>query len=235
MASLVAGQLIHLPGASHIQTFAVLIALYIPVGLMVGWMTGLLAVAAIARWKTVARSMISILLIITALLGFRQRMAVIDPTFALVNRPDEVAMQWIHENTPAEAVFLVNGFLIYEGLYAAGSDAGWWIPLLAHRRNTMPPQYALLSESEAIPGYGRAVVQLVADLSQNSPTTDRGIETICQFGATHVYIGQGQGKVAQAALTPYLDAAQLSVSPYYELLYHQDRVWIFALKDGVCS
>ncbi len=32
-----AGRLIHLPGANLMQTFAILIALYIPVGLVVGW------------------------------------------------------------------------------------------------------------------------------------------------------------------------------------------------------
>jgi hypothetical protein len=234
LASLVAAQLIHLPGASHMQSFAILIALYLPVGLMVGWFVGSLVKVIMGRWKVWGMVGGIVVLLIVGLLGFRKRMAVVDPAYALVNRADEVAMDWIRANTPPEATFLVNGFLIYQGYSAVGSDAGWWIPFLAGRKNTMPPQYALFNEAEVQPGYGQAVVQLVTDLSETPPTTPAGLEKLCQFGVTHVYVGQGQGRVATIALTPYLVPDNLVASADFDLVYHQDRVWIFALKDGVC-
>ena len=70
----------------------------------------------------------------------------------MVTKPDRQAMTWIREHTPAQAKFLVEGFRIYGGRSVVGSDAGWWIPLLADRANTMPPQYALLNETPIISG-----------------------------------------------------------------------------------
>jgi hypothetical protein len=235
LALLVAARLIRLPGAGHMQSFAILIALYIPVGIMVGWLVAWLLTTAIQRWKKMRVQGVAAAILLIAVLGFRQRAAVVNPAYALVNRSDEVAMEWIRANVPSDAVFLVNGFLIYGGAYAAGSDAGWWIPYLARRDNTMPPQYALLNERETIAGYGRAVVQLVSELDENSPVTPEGLAKLCQFGVTHIYVGQGQGKVALEPLNPYLVPADLRSSPYFDLVYHEDRVWIFAVKDAVCS
>ena len=217
------------------QTFAILIALYMPAGMLIGWLVGRLAALAARRWEPWGAAVVAIGLLLAALLGFRERMAVVDPAYALVNRPDEVAMNWVRANTPSDAVFLVNGFPIYGGRYVAGSDAGWWIPFLADRDNTMPPQYALFNEVEAVPGYRQAVVQLVADLEEHPPTTSEGLEKLCEFGVTHVYIGQGQGKVASESLTPYLKPADLVTSPHFDLIYHEDRVWIFSVRGEACS
>lgn len=98
----------------------------------------------------------------------------------------------------------------------------------------MPPQYALYNEAEIEPGYDRAVVELVATLEDSPPTTDPGLKAICDFGVTHVYVGQEQGQVAAQELDPYLKPAELAIDPAFDLVYHQDRVWIFALKDGAC-
>jgi hypothetical protein len=235
LASFVAARLIHMPGANQMQSFAILIALYIPVGLVVGWMVGQLSAAVADRWEARGAGMVVVALLVVAVLGSRERVAVVDPAYALVSQADTVALDWINDNTPSNATFLVNGFLIYGGRSVVGSDAGWWIPFLAGRNNTMPPQYALLNEVEAIPGYGGRVVQLVADLNEHAPTSTEGLEELCAFGVTHIYIGQGQGKVAREDLTPFLIPSDLVASPFFELQYHQDRVWIFAVKGDACS
>ena len=178
---------------------------------------------------------VALALLIVAALGFGKRMAVIDPSYALVNRADEAAMDWVQANTAPNAVFLVNGFPIYGGRLVAGSDAGWWIPFLAGRDNTMPPQYAMFNEAEAAPGYGEEMVELVARLEAHGPTTPEGLAKICAAGVTHVYVGQGQGKVAKEHLKPFLNPPDLAKSPYFELVYHQDRVWVFTISGGACS
>ena len=43
---------------------------------------------------------------------------------------------------------------------SVGVDAGWWIPLLARRENTLPPQYALLAEKPISLDYSQRVVAL---------------------------------------------------------------------------
>ena len=94
--------------------------------------------------------------------------------YSLVTWPDLNAAGWIGANTPADALFLVEGFRIYGGVTAVGSDAGWWLPLLAGRANTMPPQYALV-EQPISPGYTQRVVDLVALLEEHSPASPQGI------------------------------------------------------------
>ena len=235
LASLVAAQLTPLPGAGFQNSFAVMIALYMPVGLLIGWLVGELVALASKRGFAWANAGAALVLVAVALFGVRERMTVVDPAYELVNHADEVAMDWIREATPPDAVFLVNGFTVHGGRSVVGSDAGWWIPLLAGRKNTMPPQYAVYNEVEAVPGYGQSVVRLVETLDGNAPTTDVGVDALCRFGVTHVYIGQGQGQVALNELTPYLVPADLLASPDFDLLYHQDRVWIFGVKDDSCS
>ena len=227
LSALVAGQLLRLPGANFMQNFAVLIALYMPVGLIVGWLFG--EVVAQRSWW------VPVLLTLVLILGtLPSQLKIVDPSFALVTRPDVRAMAWIQEHTPPDARFLVEGFRIYGGRSAVGSDAGWWIPLLARRENTMPPQYALLNEVPARPQYSQEVVDLVARLEQHAPSSAEGLKMLCKWGITHVYIGQRQGKAGAGAVQLF-SPDDFSNSPAFYLLYHQDRVWIFGLNPDACS
>jgi hypothetical protein len=129
---------------------------------------------------------------------------------------------------------LVEGHRIFQGYSAVGADGGWWIPLLAGRQNTMPPQYALLTEAPTEPGYSQEIVDLVTTLETNSPASPRGIQALCDWGITHVYIGQGQGEVGPEAVQLYSPTA-LAGSSAFSQVYRQDRVWIFALDPQSCG
>jgi hypothetical protein len=89
-----------------------------------------------------------------------------------------------------------------------------------------------------VPGYSQRVVDLVAYLEEHSPASPEGLAQLCEWGITHVYIGQGQGKIGKVI---FAEAAQLfspevlANSPAFQLLYHQDRVWIFALNPEACE
>jgi hypothetical protein len=234
LASLVAASLIRLPGASMMQNFAVLIALYIPVGLLVGWLVG--QVAGMARqWAGKAGRPAMALVVTTLGVWMAAGQArVVDPRFILVTRPDVRAMKWIRENTPPEARFLVEGFRIYGGYSAVGADAGWWIPLLAGRENTMPPQYALINETPADVGYTQRVVDLVAHLGTTSQVSPEWTQSLCDWGITHVYVGQGQGQVGAGA-TQLFSPAILAGNPALSTVYNQDRVYIFDLNPETCQ
>jgi hypothetical protein len=56
---------------------------------------------------------------------------------------------------------------------------------------------------------------------------------LCDEGITHVYIGQGQGKVGSSA-TQLFSPAELTSSGSFNMAYHQDRVYVFALKPEAC-
>jgi hypothetical protein len=233
LTSLVATRLLRLPGSSHIDSYAIMISLYMPVGLLGGyWIDSVLAwLERFGRWGNI----VAICGVVTiALLGGKDQSAIINPAYRLVAPADLAAMNWIRTNTLDDARFLVDGFLIYNGASVVGSDAGWWIPLLASRQNTMPPQYALIDEEPYQPDYGQAVVNLVTQLRQVGVTTSEGMRLLCQQGVTHVYIGQGQGQIAIPPPEPMLSLKDLESSPHFKTIYRQDKVGIWAFDTESC-
>jgi hypothetical protein len=234
LALWVAGRLISFPAANMVQNFAVLIGLYIPASLLVGWLTGALAEWAQRRRRTIWRWLWGLAVLTLALAGTVRQVRVIQPQHIMVTRPDMQAMQWIRQNVATQASFLVEGFRIYEGRTAVGSDAGWWIPLLAGRENTMPPQYALVAERPTDPGYSQQVVQLVANLETAAPASPQGLQYLCAWGISHIYVGQGQGKVGLDARQLFSPETLATASPL-DLVYQRDRVYIFALKPQACD
>ncbi|NNJ09830.1 hypothetical protein EKD04_005780 [Chloroflexales bacterium ZM16-3] len=233
VAAIVAGRLIGLPGAGLMQSFAVIIALYIPISLVCGWLFSELA-GLLARRAPAAHAITAALALALAAAGLPQHAAILIPASVIVSHPDIEAMRWVEANTPTDARFLVNGFSIYGGTSAVGADAGWWMPMLAHRANTMPPQYALLNEQPDPANYTRRVVDLVNTLEQVSATLPEGLRAICADKITHVYIGQGQGAVGAAA-RPLLDPASLRANPAFQLIYQRDLVQVFKLRRGYCG
>jgi hypothetical protein len=231
VAAMVAGQLIRLPGAIFMQSFAILIGLYIPVGLLGGWLIGQVA-DLLGRWRK--QWVLAVVIVVVAGWTALDQIKIMEPSRVLVTRPDTLAMAWIQHNTPPESLFLVEGYRMFEGHSAVGGDGGWWIPLLAGRQNTMPPQYALLSEAPAEPGYSQRVVDLVARLEENSPASAEGIQLLCDWSITNVYVGQGQGEIGPEAVQLFSPTA-LAGSSAFSQVYHQDRVWIFALDPQMCG
>jgi hypothetical protein len=231
LSSIVALGLVRLPGANMMQSFAVLIALYIPIGLAAGWLIGEAAHHS-KKWKL--EGIAALMVALAACWGFQLQLGMIQPnTYALVTRPDIRALAWINQHLPPKATFLVEGFLIYDGRSAVGGDAGWWIPLITGRGNTMPPQYALLNEKPTIPDYSQRVVEQVRDLAQTSITSTDGLEILCRAGITHVYVGQSQGWIGARAMQLF-SPQEIAENSGFHLEYQQDRVRIFSLQPEAC-
>lgn len=233
LASLVALSLLRVPGANMMQNFAVIIALYIPASLLGGWLLGELMQVGYLRQPS-GQALLAALFVGAALAGAVSQRALSKPELhAMVTRPDLHAMAWIRENTPPDSRFLVEGFRVY-GFSAVGSDAGWWLPLLAGRENTMPPQYALMNEQPSDPDYSNQVVSLIRQFEEAEPQAQDSLEMLCQWGITHVYIGQGQGQVS-AGKYQLFKPAEFTSSPHFRMVYHQDRVFIFAFEQDACE
>ncbi|MFO7624071.1 MAG: hypothetical protein R6V73_06950, partial [Anaerolineales bacterium] len=233
LASLVALSLLRVPGTNLVQNFAIVISLYIPVSLVCGWLVGELTGTHPFQAKLGQAFIAAVLTGVAFWFAIDQRNLAQPDTFALVTRPDMQAMAWMRDNTPADSLFLVEGFGIY-GYSAVGSDAGWWLPLLAGRQNTIPPQYALMNEAPIDPDYSQNVAQLVGQLEQAQVGAAESMGALCQWGITHVYIGQRQGKAS-------LDGPQLfspeefDQNPDFIQVYRKDRVHIYALEQGACE
>lgn len=218
-----------LPGTGVLNNFTVLIAAYIPAGLLIGWLAGRidLRIAIIRQGKLVMR-LAGTAAAGLALWGAATQAGIVTPAgHALVTRPDVQAAQWMRANLPEEAVILVNAFPAGGGWTAAGSDAGWWLPLLAGRSVTLPP-FIYISETAEQADYRERVAALAVALAAGVTRPDT-LALLRAEGVTHVYIGQLQGRVNYAG--PALDAAAMLASPDFELLYHEDGAWVFGFDD----
>jgi hypothetical protein len=147
---------------------------------------------------------------------------------ALVTRPDQMAATWLRENTPPQARLLVNSFSAYGNSSVVGSDGGWWLPLLANRLTSLPPlTYSV--ERGLTPDFQQHVNALSVQVNEHGLNDAGVMQSLREHGITHVYVGQRQGRGNNIS-GPVLDVGQLLANPALRPVYHQDRVWVFALQ-----
>jgi hypothetical protein len=144
----------------------------------------------------------------------------------LLSRPDLRAADWIKDNLPEDAKFLVNSFFAYGGTLVVGSDGGWWLPLLTARESTQPP---LLygSEKGDRPDFVQFTNSLVALIEEKGIDHPEVLDELHSRNISHIFIGQQQGKVNTPS--PLLDLNEILESPSFSPIYHEDRVWIFSV------
>jgi hypothetical protein len=220
-----------LPGDGALSNFAVFIATYIPAGLVlgasVGWLEDrhILEGESLGRGKPLYSFLMLFAVFIVGIWGFTQRVRDLDvPKHVLVTRPDVRVAQWIQDNLPEEARFLVNSFTAYRGSVIVGSDGGWWLPLLANRQINVPPlNYG--SEHGPISDYRSWITYLGHEIELKGHTHPDLLVQYHERGFSHVYIGQQRGRVNHQG--PTLDPQTLLANPLFEPIYNQDRVWIF--------
>jgi hypothetical protein len=226
---------IGLPGTGSISNFSLVIAAYIPAGILLGAVGGWVVEKcnlggdnSFSRGKRLVGSLSLLAICVLSLWGARQELRMINiPAHSLVTRPDLRAVEWIEENLPDEARFLVNSFFAYSGASVVGSDGGWWLPLLAQRQTTLPPlSYGL--EPEPWPGYRSYIAKLTATIQENGILHADSMVALREREVGYVYIGQQQGTVNYSG--PHvLKPDELLGSDQFKPIYNQDRVWIFEI------
>jgi len=223
-------QWLRLPGEGALSNFAVFIAAYIPVSVLAGYLLG--QVTSYKLKVESARKSLALVLLVFILIvgvwGARERLSDLQVmTSALATRPDIRAAEWIQENTPQDARFLVNSFFAYNDSVIVGSDGGWWLPLLAQRQTILPPlTYA--SERGPRPDYLLWVNTLTTEIQNKGFAHPDVLALLRARGVTYVYVGQRQGRVNYGG--PYvLEPEQLLANPNFRPVYHQDRVWVFEI------
>jgi hypothetical protein len=223
------GQLWRWPAANMLQSFAILISLYIPATLLIGWGWSEIAAWLELRGGQFGMNAAAVGLLLLTGWGVWTQTAQVQPDhFALLTAPDLAAARWIAANTPVDSLFLAEAYTIWGGGSLVGSDGGWWLPLLAQRRSLIPPQYALISERPDPPNFSAAVIALVGQLERQPLPQADSRAALCAAGVTHLYIGQGRGAVGAGA-HPLFTPEALAADPAFELIYRQDRTAVFAL------
>lgn len=177
--------------------------------------------------------------------GVVDQLDLIDGSTQMVTHADMRAMEWIRDDEaseashiPPDARFFVNGFPAYGGTLIAGTDAGWWIPLLTRRESILPPltygsevgeepgyQLKLNAQYEQIRGkplYDSTSVRL--DL-----TTPAAVEVLREEGITHIY--SGAHATPDTAHADHIDTDILRESDLFTLVYDEQGVEIFAFIE----
>jgi hypothetical protein len=216
--------LLGLPGAGVVNNFTVFIMLYLPLGLLAG--------ACASAWGDIVRAapwrqLAMLVLLLSAGWGTWRRVRDLGLEYAMVTRQDVEAMDWIRDHTPPDARFLVNAFAAYGETMFVGADAGWWLPLLAGRANTVPPiTYGM--EVGPDPYYHQKVNEFYFSLRRVPPSLPEGAQFLRTQGVKYVYIGRGMGQVGNPG-QPLLDSQALADSALYKLVYQRDGVSAFVL------
>jgi len=225
---IVLGKVINFPGTNFMQNFAVIISMYINASILVGYLIGDIILWFQNNHTTLFKCILCILFLISIYSANQQKNISNPNNYSLVTYPDLKAFEWINKNLPMDTKFLIESYLIYEGRSVVGSDAGWWLPLFTHRANTLPPQYALANEKPQKSDYSNLVVNLTHTLENSSISSKETLELFCEWGITHIYIGQNQGQIGLGA-KPLFRPKDI---PNEWIIYNQDRVFIFDVQNN---
>jgi len=204
-----------LPFMQFIHVNVGVIALYAPLTLASGgllaWALGLLAPPRFALSVAGATALA------LTFWGASGMTSIVNPVTVLATPADRAAFAWIRDNTPADAHFVVNTWEWLGGIYA-GSDGGYWIPVLTDRTSVAPPAlYAAAlptAEREAI---NARLARLAAATNLDDPALRA---ELAAQGVTHLYLGTRPG-----ALKP----EQIDGKPYARLVYREGGVSVYEL------
>lgn len=206
---------------------AAVIALFLPLSILGGqavtciWDSGqpllstLLRRVGIQRHTTTVRQLVlAIVLLSIALWNGWGMIQIINPVTILATSEDIEAMNWIKENTPLDALFLINTRLWQYGIYT-GTDGGYWIAPLTGRNTLLPA----LPYAYGSPDYVRRINEMARIVAETTGANEAPFQSlVAQEKITHIYIGTKGGP-----LTPKMFLGNTRYRP----VYSSGAVWIF--------
>ncbi|HEU5089368.1 MAG TPA: DUF6541 family protein, partial [Roseiflexaceae bacterium] len=171
-----------LPGTGIIEPSLVAMVLYLTLVPLAGFTLGSFQSAleyVALRWRFgvwAVRATAAVIAILVSVGGLAWQRELVPPYDRMVTSADLHAIEWIRATTRPEARFLVGSHPIYNGLMVAGTDAGWWLPLLAGRQTNVPP-LTYGSERMAEPNGAQRISDVVATL-RRAPLADTSAHEI---------------------------------------------------------
>lgn len=163
------------------------------------------------------RVVLVLMMVALAVWGAWSLVSVVNPVTVLATAADLDGMRWIQENTAPSALFMVNSRLWQLSVYA-GTDGGYWIPLLTGRRTLLPS----FPYTYGTPSFVRHVTDVAKVVSEAKSGDDSGLWSVIeQEQVDYVYIGARGGR-----LTPQMFLS----SSRYRVVYNNGEVWIFQVE-----
>ncbi|MCL5951109.1 MAG: hypothetical protein M1132_05180 [Chloroflexi bacterium] len=231
-------QVFGLPGAGIVDSFTAYIALYLTVIPLSAYPLGL-AQGALEHWHCQFQRVGIAAMMLASIWGATLQQGKVDPSYQLFTQSDARAMEWIRTQTPPKARFLVNSFPAYGGTLIAGTDGGWWIPLLTQRETNLPP--LTYGSERGEPDGLYSWINAFAVTLRGRPLTDPRpvsinltdpavLEALRESHFTYVYSGAHQTPGPDTA--DRFDTAALQASPSFRQVYSSDGVEIFQIVGG---
>jgi hypothetical protein len=210
-----------IPFISFTNLGAILIMLYLPIGLVTGWATEEILAFFKPRWHGRAIQVVIVLAWVAGFVASHVRVTDIEPYRYFVTPEDMEAMQWIRENTPEDALFAVNTYF-WLPQAPHGTDAGYWIPYFTGRRTTAGTMLNNLGKKE----YYARIVEISRSVKQMEANND-ALEHLQSLGADYIYVGK-RGDFSGLGLR----VAQLARSSDVRVVYQNDLVSILQIEQS---
>jgi hypothetical protein len=140
---------------------------------------------------------------------------IINPVTVLADQADLQALDWLEQNTPADANFYINAAGWQQNIYR-GVDGGAWITPLTGRATLVPP---------ITYGWGsidlKTTIAAWAELASTLTTCDESFfELVQSAGLTHVYLKEGVGAMQPVAV---------GSCRRFKEVYNKDKVHIYEI------
>jgi hypothetical protein len=200
---------------------AVLIMLYLPIGLIIGTAAEELIRLFEPRRRMRMTNVILGLVLAASFVASHVRVTEIEPYRYFVTLADATAMDWIKANTPRDARFAVNT-TFWLPREPHGTDGGYWIPYFTGRQTTA----SVMLLGEASPDYQSSIVEM-SRAEERLEKDNSALGDLHKLGVDYIYIGQrgdfsGQG----------LNAARLKQMTGVIPVYEHDGVSILQIGSA---
>jgi len=212
-----------MPYISFTNLGAILIMLYLPIGVIVGAAVESVIEPVGLSQKPRLMYLASALVLFSGFIGSQVRVTEIEEYRYFVTPEDVAAMQWINQNVPSDAVFAVNTYFWLPGAFH-GTDAGYWIPYFTGRKTTVGVMLNNLGTREYLSSLTEAS-HVVSRLA-SAPTAE-GIARLWELGVDYIYIGKKGGN----SLVDGLDLGALSKLPGVTPVYLDDGIAILQIDS----
>jgi len=215
---------LHLP-TTFVNNGALVLAIYLPVSMLCGWLAGDLLQWLAARWGGRLTTLaLTALALVGCVAGARTlNRSIIEPWRFFITRDDLAAMDWVRQNTPPDALFAVQAYQDPGALSVHGIDAGLWLPYFTGRRSTVPP---MIYDGEMTPQAASVVTQRALD-TERLPADHAALQRLRAQGVSYAYVVEPRINFYTGLWQP----KDFVADPAYHVVYHRGTVWIFALND----
>jgi len=200
---------------------AILIMLYMPMGLIIGAAVQEVLTLLPTSRRSQVGAVVAVGILLFGVWGARERATDVEAYRHFVKPADLTAMEWIDENIPDDATFAINTYF-WLPRAPHGVDAGYWIPYLTGRETTAPamiiPGEAEQALTDRFIERSHLAEQLESELDPLSKLYDMNIRYI-YIGSVGDFSGPG------------LQLDFLRQSKRVKVLYEQDGVTILEIEN----